>query len=353
LDRYLLREMLLPLGVGLLTFVVMITGHMLFTVVDRIVEHGVGLGFVLRFVAYQVPFAAQLAFPAATLLATGLALNRLSAENEIVAIRAAGASRARIVLPVLGVGLCATVATLLLMQFAVPWANQRARSLMLTMVGQRPSLVFRSEQFTTVDGGLTLLAARVDQSRNELHNLYVFASMGQEAPTLFHAERASFGPRLIEVGPGRSYRLEPDGQGTWITTEGMEISLGELAAPGMLVAPGLRDMSLTRLQEEARRLAATSPGAARGYLVQLHFGISLAFSCLVFALVALPVTMRYARGESLVGLLYALVVVFLYYVVMLWLQVLAKGAHLPPLLAAWLENGVLLAVAVVLLWRQR
>ena len=41
LDRYITRELLGPFGVALLTFVVLVTGHILFTVVQVIVEHGV------------------------------------------------------------------------------------------------------------------------------------------------------------------------------------------------------------------------------------------------------------------------------------------------------------------------
>ena len=78
LDRYVLAEILVPWVVGLATFVVMITCHMLFTVVDQIVQHGVGMPSVLKFMALQVPFALTLSLPAATLLATSLALNRLA-----------------------------------------------------------------------------------------------------------------------------------------------------------------------------------------------------------------------------------------------------------------------------------
>ena len=53
-DRYLLSEMLKPFLVGLATFTVMITGHMLFTVVDQVVEHGVGAPSILSFMALGV-----------------------------------------------------------------------------------------------------------------------------------------------------------------------------------------------------------------------------------------------------------------------------------------------------------
>ncbi len=41
LDRYIIGETLRPLAMALLAFVTLLTGHMLFRVVEMIVEHGV------------------------------------------------------------------------------------------------------------------------------------------------------------------------------------------------------------------------------------------------------------------------------------------------------------------------
>jgi len=99
IDRYLTREILGPFGVALLTFVVLITGHILFTVVQVIVEHGVPLPNIAKFLALQVPRAVVLALPISTLLGCSLGLNRLASEQELTALRAAGTSLPRIMRP--------------------------------------------------------------------------------------------------------------------------------------------------------------------------------------------------------------------------------------------------------------
>lgn len=352
-DRYLLSEMAKPFLVGLATFVVMITGHMLFTVVDQIVEHGVGAPRILDFVALQVPYALLLSLPASALLASSLGLNRLAAENELTAMRAGGVGLSRLLRPALTLGLSASVVAVVLAQFVVPWANHRSQRLLQQMVAQRPALAFRPGQFTDTGAGLDFFAERVDRERGLLENLYIFQRPAGQTPLLLVAPRARFSERELSVGPAQFYMLTPGGALTFGTNEGLRVDLGELQYLPGLTSKRPADMSMTELLRERARQEQGHPGSGRRAATELHFRLSLAFACLVFCLLALPVTLAFGRGQSLVGVLATLVVVFLYYVIMLWLRMAAEAGHLPVLLAAWLENGVLLAVAAVALWRHR
>jgi lipopolysaccharide export LptBFGC system permease protein LptF len=67
-------------------------------------------------------------------------------------------------------------------------------------------------------------------------------------------------------------------------------------------------------------------------------------AALVFALFAAPLTLAVGRGRTLSGVALSLVVVFAYYLVMLWARLLGERGLLPPSLAAWGENLLLLAL---------
>jgi LPS export ABC transporter permease LptF len=353
IDRYLLREMLMPLLVGLATFVVMITGHMLFTVVDKIVEHGVGMPSVLKFVALQVPFAALLSLPASSLLASSLALNRMASENELTALRAGGAGFRRILRPVLLVGLVASLAALLLAGTVVPWASHQAETMLERMVAQRPTLAFRPGKFTNTETDLDFFAERVDQAQGLLEDLFVFQRRGKDQPLLFHADRARFTERGLTTGPATFYTLSPGGVRDWGELESLRVNLGSFEFMPGLLAKNVSDMSFRELQAAYQQNESASPGAGRRYAVELHWRISLAFSCLAFVLLALPITLSFARGQSLLGVLATLLLVFVYYVVMLWLRMVSENGPLPPVVGAWLENAVIFMAAGVGLWRQR
>ena len=90
----------------------------------------------------------------------------------------------------------------------------------------------------------------------------------------------------------------------------------------------------------------------RQYLVEFDKRMALAFSCLLFALLAGPIVGAFGHTQSLVGLLATLLIVFVYYVVMLWLQMLAEAAILPTF-GVWFLNVIVALIALGLLWRQR
>jgi lipopolysaccharide export LptBFGC system permease protein LptF len=93
-------------------------------------------------------------------------------------------------------------------------------------------------------------------------------------------------------------------------------------------------------------------GRAISYELSFHRKLAAPFACLAFALLAGPMTLRFHRGGSLVGVLLTFVVVLLYFILMLWFQTLGQQAILPPIVAAWGPNGLLALGAFVLIATQ-
>lgn len=353
-DRYILGEALGPFLVALGAFIVLITGHMLFTVVEVIVEHGVPLPSVLRFVVLQVPGAAVLALPVATLMGCSLATNRLASDHEFVAMRAGGLSLARALVPMMGLGLLASVATLVVNETAVPWSRHQAEVLVRDMVLRRQSLAFEPGRFTDTGQGITIFVGEPSPVRGELRDLMIFQSQGGDWPMLSTAPSATFrGDRLFPVG-ARFYYFDGTGL-TTLRSAGVEIDLRQIGTgtSGLAGPTGMSEMSLRELRTEYQRQEEMGRGAGRSYALEMHARLAMAASCLVFAVLAGPVTLRFGRGQSLVGILSAMVIIFGYFLVMIWTRALGEGGALPVAVAAWVQNAVLLAAAALGIYRLR
>jgi len=354
-DRYILGEAFRPFAVALLAFVVLITGHMLFTVVEVIVEHGVPLPSVLRFVALQVPSAAVMALPVSVLMGCSLAANRLASDHEIVGMRAGGISLARVLAPMWLLGLLATIATFAVSEGAVPWSRRGAELLVRDMVLRRQSLAFEPGRFTDTGQGITIYVGERSPVRGELRDVMVFQSQWGEYPLAFTAPDAVFrGDRLYPVG-ARFYFFDGTGL-TTLRSAGVEVDLrqvGSAAAGGPAGPTGMAEMSLRELTAEYERAEETSAGSGRSYALEAHARLAMAVSCLVFAMLAGPVTLRFARGQSLVGIMAALIITFGYFLVMIWTRALGEGGALPVPVAAWVQNAVLIAAAALGAYRLR
>lgn len=353
-DRYILHEALGPFAVALGAFIVLITGHMLFTVVEVIVEHGVPLPSVLRFVVLQVPGAAVLALPVATLMGCSLATNRLASDHEFLAMRAGGISCARTLAPLMALGLLTSFATLAVNETAVPWSRHEAEVLVREMVLRRQSLAFEPGRFTDTGQGITVFVGEPSPVPGEVRDLMIFQTQGGDWPMLSTAPSAVFrGGRLYPVD-ARFYYF--DGKGlTTLRSAGVEIDLRQIGTgtSGLAGPMGLAEMSLRELRAEYRRQEEMAPGAGRSYALEIHARLAMAASCFVFAVLAGPVILRFGRGQSLVGILSAMVITFGYFLVMIWTRALGEGGALPVAVAAWVQNAVLLAAAAFGIYRLR
>ncbi len=352
-DRYIFREILGPFAVGVLTFVVLITGHILFTVVQIILEHGVSLPNIAKFLLLQVPRATVLALPISTLLACSLGLNRLASENELTALRSAGTSLARLLMPALVLGVVASGDSLALSEYLVPWADQAAERMLPQIVLSQRSLAFRPGKFTSTGPDLHFFVQDVDTRRDQLKGVHVFVGQSRDFPILLRADRATFTARGLETSAVTFYRVDGEGNPTWGSAKRFQVNLQDVFAslPGEIQT--LENMKIDELLANWRRLESQHPGQGRRYVVELHWRLALAASCLVFALLAAPITLRFSQGQSLVGVLMTLIVAFGYYVIMLWLRMLGEAGTLPAALSGWLQNGAIVLISMWALWRYR
>ncbi len=353
-DRYVLTEALGPFLVALGAFVILITGHMLFQVVEVIVEHGVPLPSVLRFVALQVPHALVMALPVSVLMGCSLAVNRLASDHEIVSMRAGGMSFARMMAPMWGLGVVATLATLAVSEAAVPWSRAEAESLIREMVLRRQSLAFEPGQFTDTGQGLHIYVGDRVAGEQELRDVLIFMMQRNDYPLLFAADRAVFrGERLYPLSPKLLFF---DGESVTRRGAGVAGPLGPVArgGGGVISGPlGMGEMTIRDLRAEYEMREEQAAGAGRSWALEMHSRLAMAVSCLVFAALAGPVTLRFARGQSLVGVMVAMVVTFGYFLVMIWTRQLGEAGALPVAVAAWAENVILIAAAALGLHRLR
>ncbi len=353
LDRYLFQEMLWPFVGGLLTFATLITGHMLFLAVEILVDHHVPLWGVVRYVGYQLPGATIMALPVATMLAASLALNRLARDHELIAVRAGGASPVRLLAPAAVLGAVAMGLSVWLSDAAAPNARQAAEGLLRDVVLQQKALVFKPHQFLDTGRGLVLYVEGVDERQDAISGLHAFLLRPEAAPVLMWAPTARFGTTTLEAPAPRFYSLDPGGNLTAVDAEATAVDLTRVGTSSRFRSNQMEDLTLGDLRRRWQQTASVAPGSGRPYLVEMHSRLAMAFACVVFAFLAGPVTWRFGRGQSLVGVLATILVVFVFYVTMLWTRMLATSGIIPPLLATWGQDAVFLAAALVAIWKQR
>ena len=108
--RYMFRDILLHALLGLFAIVLLLVVSNLLRFMEDLAAAGVGLSGLTELVMVILPAYASYALPSAILFGVLLSLGRMSADGEIVAMRASGLSAARLLPPALALGAVAAVA---------------------------------------------------------------------------------------------------------------------------------------------------------------------------------------------------------------------------------------------------
>ena len=145
LDRYLLRELVVPLGYCLCGFLLLWISSDLFVKLGEFQKKGLGARDIAEYYLVILPEFLVLVLPIALLLAMLYALTNHARHQEITAIRAAGVSLWRLSLPYFGVGLLASLALFAANEFWVPTSEDRAEAISKRHLAPDPRAPGRNE----------------------------------------------------------------------------------------------------------------------------------------------------------------------------------------------------------------
>ncbi len=140
LPKYLVKEHIGPFCFALLVINSIFILNLIFRELGKFMSKGLSLGTILEFIFLNLAWMIALSVPCAVLTATIMAFGRLSAENEITAIKAGGISLYQILPATLLVSLGVAGALIWFNNEVLPDFNHRTKLLMLDIARKKPLL---------------------------------------------------------------------------------------------------------------------------------------------------------------------------------------------------------------------
>ncbi len=352
LDRYVARELLAPFIVGVVGFELLMLGNVLYLNWRLIHDAGAHWQLVARLLALRAPEVAVYGIPFAMLVATSWAVTRLVRDGEVAALRAGGASVRRILAPIMLVAAAASGLAYLNAERAVPWATHAAENIVRRLVLRQPAPFLRQDVFLRVPPNYYVYIQRLDPHTRRFYNLLLYELTGQGYPLLTVARTGYWQGEVLHLRDGWRHKLRSDGAWEYEARfRRASINLREVLADIWTEQKTPREMTA---QELGRYIGvfARSGVDVRGLRLEYHFRFALPFAPLVFALLAAPLALRFARGAGMMGLLVTFVLAFIYQVLMSWSRLWGESGTLPAALAAWSQNIIFGAAGVYLIAKQ-
>jgi lipopolysaccharide export system permease protein len=367
LDRYLLRELLVPLGYCLGGFLVFYIAFDLIFQINRFLDAHLLFWDIVEYYVVTLPeLLVEQVLPVSLLLALLYATTNHSRYNELTAMRAAGVSLWRLAVPYFGVGVVFGAAVFLISEFWLPSADDSARLIMerrqpvQSKRGIATKLDFPNEA-THREWNMGQFNLRT----SEIQNLDLASKMPDGSDRRWQAQRAEYRdgqwilhnaliwnrPPGVSVatlsGSNAVVSLDLAETPEWIRSE---IKFNSLRTADFAKGPVF---SMREIANYLRLHPQIDAARKARLLTQWQKQLAIPFTCLAVVLIALPFGTRAGRHNVFVGVASSIFICFGYFILQRISFALGVGGSWPPLIAAWLPNIVCGGTGLFLLARAR
>jgi len=287
LDRYILRQCLgVTLFVtGALSAAVWLAQSL--RLVDLIVNRGLAAEVFLYLALLILPRFIDIVLPIGAFIAVLFVFNKLTAESELIVMRAAGLSPLALAKPVMILGGIGFVVLMSLSAYFLPASNREFKDLQFEIRNRFVSSLLQEGTFTTVTDKLTIYIGSRNE-RGEVLGVLINDERDPQQPVTIYAERGAFadtaeGSRIIMVDGNRQRYDRVSGKLSVLTFERYTLDLATL-----------RDAPIVRFREAQERFldelffppAGLDATTYRSLIVEGHQRLAVPLS--IFSFVMIP-----------------------------------------------------------------
>ena len=361
LDRYLIREVLLPffLGLVLLSFILEIP--VILDQGEKLIEKGVAWSTVMQVLITLLPQALSIDIPMALLLGILIALGRMSGDREFVAMQACGVSLQRLLRPIGVLAVAAAAFNAYVTIVALPDANQRFREITFGIVASKAETDVKPRVFFTqfpnrviytrdlAPGGGWRDVFLADATRPDHTTVY----LAKEGRLLIDREKQTVQLALKDATRHTTFAAKPDEyEGSNLETVVLNLE-AETVFPRVQLMKGDREMTIAELNQSIAE-ASKRGDPAYDQRLMIHQKFSFPAACLVLALIGLGLGVSNRKDGKLASFVLGFGVIFIYYVILWTSRSLAKSGQLSAEISPWVPNIVIgIAGVLLLMWRAR
>lgn len=434
LTRYLLRAHLGPFLFSLSV----LTGLLLINTVARRFQELAGKGLepqvIIEVFILSIPYTLALTFPMSVLVAVLYVFSRMTADNEITALKASGVSLKRATLPLLLVSVLMAGLMVWFNDRILPEANHRLKTLLIDINRKSPTLIFKEQTINPIPTGngtstYYLQVAQIEPTTNRLYDVVIYdlSHAGRDRTIYADSGRMAFNEnnthlfltlhdgwvherevdhpdrfsrlfydrqviRFEEIGNELERSMSEGHRGDREMTSAMlraevarrerdiavrreEASQHLVAAIHRALEPPLEDgsngeaapRSIGRRSRDSDRPEPNDPvlreaahelrliegqiedlelGINR-YSVELHKKYAIAFACIVFVLIGVPLAIRFPGGGVGMVIAFSMVIFAIYWMGLTTGEQLGDKGTVAPATGMWVVNVIFLALGIV------
>lgn len=374
LDRYLLRELLLPLAYCLCGFLVAFIAFDLFASVSDFQRLKLSGREVAEYYLYRTPefLVTSYVMPMSLLLGMLYALTNHARHNELTAMRAAAIPLWRIAMPYFVVGLIFTTAVYYVNEELLPEGLETAERIKARHAAEQSKeaqkVWKRNVFFSNPVDNRTWRIGGYHMEQNVMHQPHFTWTRPDGSRLMVTAERARWKQRQWVFTNVEQVEFSAELNAVPNISRLETLVVRDLMETPRVIKSEIKISALDNNLLKAFRKTQVPISEIRTYLrlnpdlrkeradplrTMMHGRMAAPWTCFVVVLIAVPFGALPGRRNVFVGVAASVGICFAYFVLKELSLGLGSGGFVLPWLAAWTPNALFGAAGLLLMWRVR
>ncbi|MBW1816078.1 MAG: LPS export ABC transporter permease LptF [Deltaproteobacteria bacterium] len=188
--KHILNEIWPTFAASMFIFVFLIVATRILSITEMIVVRGVSAKLVMMMMVYLLPDIITFALPATALMAVVISFLRLSADSEIIALKASGVSLYQMLQPVFVFSTIGLIIALLVGFFAAPWGNRSFKDLLFNIAQSNADAGIKERVFSQPFDGVVFYIKRFSSQERVMEDVFVVDRRETKITNTIIAEKA-------------------------------------------------------------------------------------------------------------------------------------------------------------------
>ena len=342
IHRYLFREIAVPflLGTFVLSFVALMPS--MIKIAEKILAFGISAGGLLQVIAYLMPPILLFVIPASFLMGVLVAFGRLSADSEMIAIRAGGISLWQLLPPVLALGMLASLGTGVMSAYGEAWGRHSLKLFIFNLGKEKAAGLLTARTFNDDFFGKVIYADSVEAKQGVLNNVFL---ADESDPKQSYAIQARIGrvytdPNLqaiivhLEDGSVDHLGDEPGSPVSRLYFKKLDVNINPESS---LHAPGTDPYDMYPGQLYALLKTKGKDASGREWMA-FHKKFAYPVCALLIGIIGMALGISDPRHGKGRGYVYGLVAMLFYYLLVRLGDATGEKMVVNPILAVWTPN---------------
>jgi len=324
-----------------------------------VVNYNADISSIGLMVVYTLPRFLEFTIPMSVMISILLTFMRMSQENEIVALKSAGASLYKVLPPVLIFCFAGVLLTMWVTVFGVSWGKLSIKKKSIELARSSIDAALQERQFNSELEDVMIYVSYVDMKTKALKDVFI-------------EDRRTKGVVSISIAPlGKLIRLEDEqvytirlyngvinqvdiseGSVSNIQFENYDINidLNSMNKNNGKISKALDERTFVDLIQFYRS-GIKDKSLLNVVLMELHEKFSIPFACLSLGLLAFPLGVQSASLRRSSGFGFGICFFLLYYFLLAIGWSAGEKGDYPPILGMWLPNVIMGGVGIFFLIR--